>query len=80
MGEVLDRFIRNDFDAYVRERLLAESASRSTGEVYLTFNIFNVRLDFDAASATVEDEFDPEAQETVPLAELLRRARSPSTA
>lgn len=40
---------------------------RSVGAEYLTFNVFNLRLDFDTRVATVEDELEPDEEERLPL-------------
>ncbi|MCP4655139.1 MAG: hypothetical protein GY856_06935 [bacterium] len=67
---VLTEFFANEFDDYVRDRVRQElHAGR---HAYFTFNIFNVRLDPEAAVATVEDVLDPDRTETVNLDEFTR--------
>ena len=51
--------------------LLRDEAKASGGEKYFTFNRFNVRLDLDEGMATIEDELDPDAEVSLPLAEFL---------
>jgi hypothetical protein len=72
---VLERFFLDEVDDHVAKVLLQDADARTTGEVYRTFNVFNVRLDFDASTATVEDELDPELEETVELRGFLDRLR-----
>jgi hypothetical protein len=79
MEGLVERFMRDEIGAYVRSRLLAESSWRSTGEVSFMFNLFNVRLNFDAASATVEDARAPDLTETLPLGEFLATVESAAT-
>ena len=60
-------FLQEECNEYVRSLLLAEMPRRSVGVKYLTFNVFNVNLDFEQQLVTVEDELDPDADETLPL-------------
>jgi hypothetical protein len=65
---VVTEFLENEFNAYVREVLLRElDAERSA---YLTFNIFNVRIDPELALVTIEDELDPDREESLGVAEF----------
>jgi hypothetical protein len=71
MSSLLDQFLAEECNAYVVQRIRDEAAT--TGERYLTFNRFNVRLDLDAGVATIEDEIDPDTEISLPVAELLDR-------
>ena len=64
------RFLAEEGNEYVRSLLLEELAQPSGGAKYLTFNVFNVNLDFEAQLATVEDELDPDAVETLSLSDF----------
>lgn len=79
MEPVLERFFRDEVDEYVAGVLLRDAVTRTSGEVYRTFNIFNVRLDFDAGTATVEDELDPDLEESIELRGFLDRLRERGT-
>ena len=59
----------------VRRLLLDEAEGRRSGVALFEFDTMNVRLDFDAGTATVEDSL-PESlgAETVPLPGFLNRA------
>lgn len=70
MVSVVSEFFLNEFDAYVRDAL--RRALAAGRPAYLTLSIFNVRLDPEAALATIEDELDPDPEETVNLAEFAR--------
>jgi hypothetical protein len=67
---VVSEFFLNEFNEHVREVLRRELASGRHS--YLTFNVFNVRLDPEAGFVTVEDELDPNRREVVDLAEFAR--------
>jgi hypothetical protein len=71
MMSVVAEFFEHEFNEHVRTVLEREL---DTGRpAYLTFNIFNVRLDPDAGTATVEDELDPDREETLPITAFARR-------
>ncbi len=75
IGELAQEFLDAEGTAYVRGLLLDAAASAQGGERYFTFDAFNVRLDFDAQTATVEDELEPDAVEEQPLADFLAAVR-----
>lgn len=54
-----------------RRVLLEAAARRTSGVDYRTFNVYNVRLDFDRGEATVEDVLDASVVEVSPLGEFL---------
>jgi hypothetical protein len=58
-------------------RVLGEPAQLEHGVRYFAFNRFNVRLDLDSRTATIEDELDPESEVALPLADLLARLPEP---
>lgn len=65
---VVAEFFENEFNEYVREVLRRElDAERAA---YLTFNIFNVRIDPGLALVTIEDELDPDREESLEVAEF----------
>ena len=70
---LVEQFFAEEADDYVKEVLRAELRSRLSGSRYFTFNVFNVRLDFDAETATVEDELESGREESVPLADFRAR-------
>lgn len=43
---------------------------RLYGIEHLTYNVFNLRLDFDARLAIIEDDLDPGREEQLPLDEF----------
>lgn len=65
---VVTEFLENELDEYVREVLLRELDAGHAA--YLTFNIFNVRIDPDLALVTIEDELDPDREESLEVAEF----------
>lgn len=67
---VLTAFFVNEFNKHVRDVLRREFASAQPS--YLTFNVFNVRLDPEAGLVTVEDELDPDRVETIDLKDFAR--------
>ena len=73
VDSVVERFFDVEANEHVRRVLTTELSSRTTGSRYLTFNVFNVRLDFDVGVATFEDELDPATTKSLPLADLRRR-------
>ena len=53
--------------------LLAKALDgRGRSRAELTLNVTNVVLDFEAGTATIDDELDPAVSVTVPLDELRR--------
>jgi hypothetical protein len=58
---------------HVTDVVRRELETRTSGSRYFTFNAFNLRLDFDANTATIEDELEPASEETVPLDVLRTR-------
>jgi hypothetical protein len=73
VAELADRFFAEEADEYVQGVLDRELESRVSGSRYFTFNVFNVRLDFDEGVATIEDELDPASSESLSLEELRTR-------
>lgn len=74
------RFLAFELDDYVRSELLNAISRLFTGQRYFTYNASNVRLDGDASTASVEDEFDANRQSVVDLHEftiLLDAEKSP---
>lgn len=71
---LIDRFFAEEFDDYVRVRI-EEEAAIGSGLRYLTFNVFNVALNLDEQSVTVEDEMDASSECTVGLGPFLERVR-----
>jgi hypothetical protein len=70
---IVDRFLAEEVDDHVKDVLGRELQSRESGSRYFTFNVFNVRLDFNADTATIDDELEPSSVESVPLAVLRKR-------
>lgn len=66
----LEEFIAGEVDDFVRTELLAAIDQLDDGQRYFTFNAFNVLLDSDAFTATVEDELDVNRHSTVALDEF----------
>jgi hypothetical protein len=73
VARLLDQFLSDEVDGYVRSTLLDAVATPIAGTKYFTFNVFNVLLDFEQSTVVVEDELDPKASETVELVEFVRR-------
>jgi hypothetical protein len=62
-GPLMSRFFAEDASEYVTRLLLDLLRRKTSGVEYLTFNIFNVRLDFETRMATIEDELDATSEE-----------------
>lgn len=81
-NQLVREFLKYEVDDYVRAQLLSAAAALRTGSQYFTYNTFNVRLDADSASATIEDELDVSREVTLGLEEFLalvaERHESPS--
>jgi hypothetical protein len=77
---LLARFLAEEATVYVTNLILDAIDRRTSGAEYLTFNVFNLRLDFDEGTATIEDELDASAEEDVAIdalrAALIDRERS----
>ena len=63
----LDEFLAFELDNYIRSELLAALSTLATGQRYFTYNAFNVLLDADASTATVEDELAAKRQSVVDI-------------
>jgi hypothetical protein len=66
----LDEFLAYELDGNIRSELLEVINQMATGQRYFTYNAFNVLLDADASTATVEDELDANRQSVVGLQEF----------
>ena len=66
----LDEFLTWELNDYICSQLLATIVQLQTGKSYVTYNAFNVLLDADSNTATVEDEFDRDRQSTVSIDEF----------
>jgi hypothetical protein len=66
----LDEILTGELNDFVRAQLLTAIAQLQTGRRYFTYNAFNVLLDAELDTATVEDEFDVDRQSTVVLDEF----------
>lgn len=66
----LDEFLTGEVDDIVRSELLSAIEQLDIGQRYLTYNAFNVLLDGEAYTATVEDELDVNRQTTVGMDEF----------
>ena len=71
MDRLLEEFLKYEADAYVRAQLLDAAAGLTSGSRYFTYNAFNVRLDADSSTATVEDELDVNREVTLGLGDFL---------
>lgn len=71
--DLVDRFFAEEYDDYVKDKLLTEIGTRSIGLHRLTFNVFDVVLDFDSRTVTIEDVLDPDSDESIGLADFEAR-------
>lgn len=71
LGHLTLRFLHEEADSYVRRRLLDTASRRTSGSEFFTFNAFNVNMDFDNRTVTVEDEFDADSEETTAMEDFL---------
>lgn len=69
-GLLLQRFITEEASLELADMILGILCQRTSGVEYLTFNVFNLRLDFDMQTALIEDELDPDAEEGLSLDSL----------
>lgn len=63
----LEEFLTLELDGYIRSELLAALTTPATGQRYFTYNAFNILLNADASTATVEDELDAKRQSVLDL-------------
>lgn len=75
IGELTRRILDNEIRAFERSAILEVVEQRTSGREYLTFNVFNLFLDFDAKSVRIEDELNDQSFETLPLDEFLNAVR-----
>jgi hypothetical protein len=72
VASLLEEFLSEEANDYV-VATLREAANQTHGKRDFTFNRFNVRLDLEERTATIEDELDSEAELTIDLDDLLGR-------
>lgn len=63
----VDDFLHHQLGQHEVEAILADRARRTAGCETLTFNISKITLDFDARTATVDDELDINVSETIDI-------------
>jgi hypothetical protein len=73
---LLDRFLTEEANEYVRELLMREFQTRTSGSRRFTFDVFNVRMDFDASTATIEDVLEADSSYSMPLRDFEARVGS----
>ncbi len=74
-GPLTQHILASEMDDFERDQLLNAASPGRQGSQYFTFNVYNVCLDFDSGQASIEDELDAAAAETVPLDEFLAALR-----
>lgn len=75
MTSLLEEFLSDGEGLFMAQRVLDAVGTNPAGTEYLTFNAWNVRLDMEAQTATIEDELDADRELVVPLPELVDRLR-----
>ncbi len=70
---LVDRFFEQDCTAYVRGLLQAAVSKPTGGSEYFTFDIYNVLVDRDNGSVTLEDELEANVSETVSIQDFSSR-------
>jgi hypothetical protein len=68
---LLDEFLAEECTPHV-VGVLRDAVRARSGKRYFTFNRFNVRLDLDGGTATIEDELDPDVELTLALDEFMQ--------
>jgi hypothetical protein len=77
--ELLEMFIEEDCDQHAKSVLLASIRAKAgtNGKEDFTFNRFNVRLDFGASEAVIDDDLNPDDGECrLPLANFAERVQA----
>jgi hypothetical protein len=74
--DIVAEFFHGEINQHTASILISALAEPASGTKYFTFNAFNVLLDFDRQVATIEDELDPEAEESIPLGLLADRLKA----
>ena len=68
-GPLISLFLSDECNPYVVGRLREEIDAHRNA--YLTFNRFNVRIDAKSSTVTIEDELDPDAEESLTMDDFL---------
>ncbi|MEV5003730.1 hypothetical protein [Nocardioides sp. LML1-1-1.1] len=66
----LEELLAHELDESMRSELLEAMHRLQAGVREFTSNTFNIRLDMDASTATIDDELDVDRQSVVSLREL----------
>ncbi|SCC28215.1 hypothetical protein GA0061083_3879 [Pseudarthrobacter enclensis] len=66
----LDEFLTGELSNFIRAQLLTAIEQLQTGRRSFTYNTFNVLLDAEADTTTIEDELDLDRQSTLVLEEF----------
>lgn len=72
----IDEFLTGELNDFIRAQLLTAIEQLQTGRRYFTYNTFNVLLDAEADTATIEDELDVDRQNTLVLEEFRKLLRA----
>jgi hypothetical protein len=64
---LLDRFFAEEADDYVLTLLKAELENRTSGSRRFTFNLFDVTMDFDNRTATIDDVLEADSSFSMAL-------------
>jgi regulator of RNase E activity RraA len=75
---LVDRFFAEEFTERDRAKFLEELATRSSGKRRFNFNVFDVVINVDSGTVTVEDILDADSTGTVniPIDEFAARVRT----
>ena len=71
--DLLDRLLAQDGDGFMRAAMRRELQQPGPAHRELTFNVFDVTLDFDRGTAVVYDELDADDSLQLALDEVRRR-------
>ena len=72
-SNLLERFLREECDSMVIQLITAAIDKQKIGVKTLTFNVYDVILDFDSSMATIESVIDvtEEGHLTLPIQKLI---------
>lgn len=72
----LEEFLSGELNDYIRLQLLAGIEQLKSGRRYFEYNTFNILLDADTSTVTVEDELDVHWESTLSFADFQALLRS----
>jgi hypothetical protein len=71
--DLVERFFTEEYNDYVKQRLLEALQHQHGGVKRFTFNVFNIVLNMANGTVTIEDALEADSDHSMPLADFRAR-------